>query len=79
MYEKERNNTNLMQIQLNDIERGFNKLLQEKENEHYLKKKEDEYKQRKNESKLRFVNDLQSKLTEFKNERLRKKQQEDYY
>ena len=79
MYEQEQDNNSSLQKRLCEIEREFNKVIKEKENEQYLKMKEDEFKQRKNESKIQFINSLQNKLAELKSERLKKKQQEDYY
>ena len=47
-----------------------------KENEEYLKMKENEFIQRKNESKLKAMNDLHNKISQYKSERLKKKQQQ---
>jgi hypothetical protein len=38
--------------------------------------KENEYIQRKNESKLKAMNDLHNKISQYKSERLKKKQQQ---
>ena len=72
-YQEQKNNNDLLANKLQEIESDFKHLIKEKENEQYLKMKEDEERRLKFESKNKLVNELQNKIQNYRNQRLRKK------
>ena len=72
-YQEQKNNNDLLATKLQEIETEFKNLMKEKENEQYLKMKEDEERRLKFESKNKLVNELQNKIQNYRNQRLRKK------
>ena len=72
-YQEQKNNNDLLATKLQEIESDFRNLMKEKENEQYLKMKEDEERRLKFESKNKLVNELQNKIQNYRNQRLRKK------
>ena len=72
-YQEQKNNNDLLANKLQEIESDFKNLMKEKENEQYLKMKDDEERRLKFESKNKLVNELQNKIQNYRNQRLRKK------
>ena len=72
-YQEQKNNNDLLATKLQEIESDFKNLMKEKENEQYLKMKEDEERRLKFESKNKLVNELQNRIQNYRNQRLRKK------
>ena len=72
-YQEQKNNNDLLANKLQEIESDFKHLIKEKENEQYLKMKDDEERRLKFESKNKLVNELQNKIQNYRNQRLRKK------
>ena len=72
-YQEQKNNNDLLATKLQEIETEFKNLMKEKENEQYLKMKEDEERRLKFESKNKLVNELQNRIQNYRNQRLRKK------
>ena len=56
------------------IEKDFRNIMIEKDNEMYLKMKEEEIKKVKMDSKTKILSDLQDKINKYKEERNRKKE-----
>ena len=69
----QKNNNDLLATKLQEIESDFRNLMKEKENEQYLKMREDEERRLKFESKNKLVNELQNRIQNYRNQRLRKK------
>ena len=61
-YQEQKNNNDLLATKLQEIESDFRNLMKEKENEEYLKMKEDEERRLKFESKNKLVNELQNRI-----------------
>ncbi len=72
-YQEQKNNNDLLATKLQEIESDFKNLMKEKENEQYLKMREDEERRLKFESKNKLVNELQNRIQNYRNQRLRKK------
>ncbi|MCQ2817138.1 MAG: hypothetical protein MJ252_07725 [archaeon] len=75
-YQEQKNKNIIMNQKLAEIEEDFRALMKDKENESNLKKKEEEIKKMKLESKNKIVNEFQNRIANFRNERLRKKNEE---
>ena len=63
-----------MQRKMEVIEKDFRNIMIEKDNEVYLKMKEEEIKKVKMDSKTKILSDLQDKINKYKEERNRKKE-----
>ncbi len=72
-YQEQKNNNDLLATKLQEIESDFRNLMKEKENEQYLKMREDEERRMKFESKNKLVSELQNRIQNYRNQRLRKK------
>ncbi len=72
-YQEQKNNNDLLATKLQEIESDFKNLMKEKENEQYLKMREDEERRMKFESKNKLVSELQNRIQNYRNQRLRKK------
>ena len=72
-YQEQKNNNDLLSTKLQEIESDFRNLMKEKENEQYLKMREDEERRMKFESKNKLVSELQNRIQNYRNQRLRKK------
>ena len=73
-YEEEKNCNEAMQRKMEVIEKDFRNIMIEKDNEMYLKMKEEEIKKVKMDSKTKILSDLQDKINKYKEERNRKKE-----
>ena len=63
---------------LRDMEINYKTLIKEKELEEIMKRKEEENKRNKMESKVKLVNDLQNKIQNYRSQRLMKKNNEEF-
>ena len=72
-YQEQKNNNDLLATKLQEIESDFKNLMKERENEQYLKMREDEERRMKIESKNKLVSELQNSIQNYRNQRLRKK------
>ena len=72
-YQEQKNNNDLLANKLQEIESDFKHLIKEKENEQYLKMKEDEERRLKFESKNKLVNELQNRIQNYRNQKKKKK------
>ena len=61
-------------MQIQNIQKDFEKLLKEKEMQDLLREKYLEEQRLKNESKAKLVNDLQNRIQNYRTERLKKKE-----
>ena len=66
-YQEQKNNNDLLATKLQEIESDFKNLMKEKENEQYLKMREDEERRLKFESKNKLVNELQNRIQNYRN------------
>ena len=74
LYTEQRNKNELLNMQLQNIQKDFEKLLKEKEMQDLLREKYLEEQRLKNESKAKLVNDLQNRIQNYRTERLKKKE-----
>jgi len=72
-YEDAKRQNSILNDKLRDMEINYKTLIKEKELEEMLKRKEEENKRNKMESKAKLVNDLQNKIQNYRNQRLIKK------
>jgi chromosome segregation ATPase len=75
-YQEQKNKNNLLQSKLTEIEDDFKNIMKDKENEYNLKLKEDELKRMRIDSKVKIVNELQNRIQNYRNERLKKKNED---
>ena len=75
-YHEQKNKNNLLQSKLTEIEDDFKGTMKDKENEYNLKLKEDELKRMRIDSKVKIVNELQNRIQNYRNERLKKKNED---
>ena len=74
LYTEQKNKNELLNMQLQNIQKDFEKLLKEKEMQDLLREKYLEEQRLKNESKAKLVNDLQNRIQNYRTERLKKKE-----
>ena len=74
LYTEQRNKNELLNMQLQNIQKDFEKLLKEKEMQDLLREKYLEEQRLKNESKAKLVNELQNRIQNYRTERLKKKE-----
>ena len=72
---EEKNKNEFLSKKIEEIEKDFKNILIQKENENYLKMKEEEMKKSKIETKAKIINDLQNQIQNYKNQRLIKKRE----
>ena len=72
-FQEQKNKNDFLSNKLNEIENDFKILIKEKENENYLKLKQEENKKNKIESKAKIISDLQSQISNYRTQRLKKK------
>ena len=88
-YQQQNNNLNdknneikkeneFLNQKLRDSEINYKALIKEKELEEIMKRKEEENKRNKMESKVKLVNDLQNKIQNYRSQRLMKKNNEEF-
>ena len=75
-YQEQKNKNNLLNSKLAEIEEDFRNIMKERENEQSLKLKEEELKRMKLDSKAKIVSELQNRIQNYKNERLKKKSED---
>ena len=75
-YQEQKNKNNLLTTKLAEIEEDFKSIMKEKENEQNLKLKEEQLKKMKVDSKMKILSELQNRIGNYKNERLKKKNDE---
>ena len=75
-YQEQKSKNTLLNSKLAEIEEDFRNIMKEKENEQNLKLKEEELKKMKVDSKMKILSELQNRIGNYKNERLRKKNEE---
>ena len=75
-YQEQKSKNTLLNSKLAEIEEDFRNIMKEKENEQNLKLKEEELKKMKVDSKMKILRELQNRIGNYKNERLRKKNEE---
>ena len=74
LYTEQKNKNELLNMQIQNIQKDFEKLLKEKEMQDLLREKYLEEQRLKNESKAKLVNDLQNRIQNYRTERLKKKE-----
>ena len=72
-FQEQKNKNDFLSNKLNEIENDFKMLIKEKENENYLKLKQEENKKNKIESKAKIISDLQNQISNYRTQRLKKK------
>ena len=74
LYTEQKNKNELLNMQIQNIQKDFEKLLKEKEMQDLLREKYLEEQRLKNESKAKLVNELQNRIQNYRTERLKKKE-----
>ena len=74
LYTEQKNKNEILNMQIQNIQKDFEKLLKEKEMQDLLREKYLEEQRLKNESKAKLVNDLQNRIQNYRTERLKKKE-----
>ena len=72
-FQEQKNKNDFLSNKLNEIENDFKNLIKERENENYLKLKQEENKKNKIESKAKIISDLQSQISNYRTQRMKKK------
>ena len=72
-FQEQKNKNDFLSNKLNEIENDFKILIKERENENYLKLKQEENKKNKIESKAKIISDLQSQISNYRTQRMKKK------
>ena len=76
-YEEQKNKNDLLSVKIGEIENEFRNLQKDKNFETLNKIKIDENKKNRNESKSKIINDLQTRIQKYRNQRMLKKQNEE--
>ena len=76
-YEEQKNKNDLLSGKISEIENDFRNLLKEKNNQNFNRCRQDEYRRNKSESKTKIINELQAKIQNYRNQRLRRKKEDD--
>ena len=77
-YNEIKKENEFLNQKLRDSEINYKTLIKEKELEEIMKRKEEENKRNKMESKVKLVNDLQNKIQNYRSQRLMKKNNEEF-
>jgi hypothetical protein len=80
-YQDYKQKNNILNVKLNEIEDDFRKLILEKQVESFEKKKEEECKKMKVDTKQKILDDMQSRISSYKSELFRqrsRKEKEDF-
>ena len=79
-YEEQKNKNDLLSGKISDIENDFRNLLKEKDFQNMNRYKQDEYKRNKSETKAKIINELQTRIQNYRNQRMiRKRDEEEEY
>ena len=81
-FEEKKLENDLLNKKIFEVEKEYNDIIKEKEYERYYnKKKEENYKNNKNKTEIKnkIAQELQSKIQQYRRERLQKKNNEDYF
>jgi len=79
-YEEQKNKNDLLSGKIADIENDFRNLLKEKDCQNMNRYRQDEYKRNKSETKAKIINELQTRIQNYRNQRMiRKRDEEEEY
>ena len=76
-FEEQKNKNDLLSVKIGEIENEFHILQRDKNDEVMNRFKNDENKKNRNQSKSKIINDLQARIQNYRNQRLKKKQNEE--
>jgi hypothetical protein len=76
-YEEQKNKNDLLSGKIADIENDFRNLMKEKEFQKMNRFKQDEFKRNKSETKTKIINELQERIQNYRNQRMKKNKDEE--